>query len=327
MNNPKASIYHTSSWLSSVSSSLGYKFYPIGIENSDTGELTGILPLAQVKNFLSGSKLISFPLTTHCEPLVEEEQLKKIYDKLISESGKNDFVEIRSLDYDCNVERASLNENFVIHVLELEETEEKTFQNFHGTSVRASIRRAEKNGLSFEINNNATGLKAFYSLFSKLRKRLGLPILPYKFFNNIYTNLIKDDRILIPIVKFKDVTIAAGFILKFKDTFYLEYTDSDKSKLNLYPNHKLFWEVIKIAIREKARYVDFGRTEITNHSLITFKEKWNAKQKKLRYWRVGSKQETESSYRNIKSVFVKINKYLPQNILRLEGKIIHRYSG
>ncbi len=327
MNNPKASIYHTSSWLKSISSSLGYKFYPIGIENSDTGELTGILPLAQVKNFLSGSKLISFPLTTHCEPLVEEEQLKKIYDKLISESGKNDFVEIRSLDYDCNVERASLNENFVIHVLELEETEEKTFQNFHRTSVQALIKKTEKNNLKFEIDNSTVGLKAFYSLFSDLRKRLGLPIPPYKFFHNIYTNLIKDDRVLIPIVKHEDLVIAAGFVLKFNDTFYIEYTASDSSSLSLYPNQKLYWEIIKIAIRGGARFVDFGRSELTHKSLITFKERWNTKRKRLKYWRIGSQAEEPSSTRKGKATFVKINKHLPKSVLQLQGKIFYKYKG
>ncbi|MDY0081685.1 MAG: GNAT family N-acetyltransferase [Ignavibacteriaceae bacterium] len=289
--------------------------------------MTGILPLAQVKNFFSGSKLISFPLTTHCEPLVEEEQLKKIYDRLISGSGKNDFVELRSLDYSCNMEGASLNEDFVIHLLELEETEEKTFQNFHETSVKALIKKNEKNNLKFEIDNSTVGLKAFYSLFSDLRKRLGLPIPPYKIFNSIFTNLVKDDRILIPIVKHDGFVVAAGFILKFKDTFYIEYTASNNSKLNLYPNQKLYWEIIKTAIKDGAKFIDFGRAKKNHNSLITFKERWNAKKKKLRYWRIGNKLEAKSSDGNSKSVFVKINKHLPKSILKLEGKILYKYNG
>ncbi|MFZ1703736.1 MAG: GNAT family N-acetyltransferase [Saprospiraceae bacterium] len=306
---------------------MGYKLYPFGVENSNSGELAGIFPLAQVKNFTSGSKLISFPLTTHCEPLVEEEHIKKFYDKIISESGIKDFLEFRSLDYSCILEGAKLNENFVIHVLELEETEDKTFQKFHGTSVRASIRRAEKNGLTFELNNSLIGLKAFYSLYTNLRRRLGLPILPFKFFESTFTNLIKDDRILIPVVKYENLIVAAGFILKFKDTFYLEYTASDYSKLDLYPNHKLFWEIIKIALRNKAKFVDFGRTEVDNNSLVTFKDKWNTTRRKLKYWRVGSDQETKSLAGKNKSVFVKINKHLPKSLLRLQGKILYKYNG
>ena len=76
------------------------------------------------------------------------------------------------------MEGANLNENFVIHILELEESEDKTFQKFHGTSIRAPIRKTEKKGLKFEIINSAIGLKAFYSLYSDLRRRLGLPISP-----------------------------------------------------------------------------------------------------------------------------------------------------
>jgi hypothetical protein len=313
--------------LRSVSSSLGYKIYPIGIEDSDTGELTGILPLAQVKNFISGSKLVSFPLSTHCEPLICEELIKKIHFKLYSELKKYDFIEYRTLDYSCNMEGTFLNENYLIHILELDESDDKTFQKFHGTSIRASIRRAEKKGLKFEINNSIIGLKAFYSLYTDLRKRLGLPFLPYKFFNSIYTNLIKDDRILIPLVKCEDIIVAAGFILKFKDTFYLEYTASDYTRLDLYPNHKLFWEIIKIAIESKAKFVDFGRTEVHNNSLVTFKEKWNTKQRQLKYWRIGSQPETKPLAGSGKTVILKINKYLPKSLLNLQGRILYKYTG
>jgi len=301
--------------------------FSIGAENSNSGELAGIFPLAQVKNFTSGSKFISFPLTTHCEPLIEEGHIKEIYDKIIPQLGKNDFLEFRSLEYSCNMEGANLNENFVIHILELDESEDKTFQKFHGTSIRASIRRAEKKGLSFDLINSIVGLKAFYSLYSNLRGRLGLPILPFKFFESVFTNLIKDDRILIPVVKYEDIIIAAGFILKFKDTFYLEYTASDYTKLDLYPNHKLFWEIIRIAIKNKAKFVDFGRTEVNNSSLVTFKDKWNTTRRQLKYWRIGSEQETKSLAGKNKSVFVKINKHLPKSLLKLQGRILYKYNG
>lgn len=236
-------------------------------------------------------------------------------------------MELRSLDYFCTLKGTTLNENYLIHILELEESEDKTFQKFHGTSVRASIRRAEKNGLTFEINNSIPGLKAFYSLYTDLRTRLGLPFLSYKIFNSIYTNLIKDDRILIPLVKYGDHVVAAGFILKFKDTFYLEYTASDNTRLNLYPNHKLFWEIIKNAINNKAKFVDFGRTEVNNISLVTFKEKWNTIRRKLKYWRVGSQAEKASLNGKKKSYFLKINKHLPKSLLKLQGGILYKYKG
>lgn len=70
--------------------------------------------------------------------------------------------------------------------------------------------------------------------------------------------------ITLPIVEKDNSSIAAGFILNFKDTYYLEYTASDKNSLNLYPNHKLFWEVITSAQSNGASKVDFGRTPLEN---------------------------------------------------------------
>jgi len=303
--------------LRSVSSALGYKIYPIGIEDTNTGELTGILPLAKVKNFFSGSKLVSFPLATHCEPLVGEELIEKIYNRVNSNLKKNNFIEFRSLNYFCTIEGSFLDEDYLIHILELEESADKTFQKFHGTSVRASIRRADKKDLSFEIINNTIGLKAFYSLYTDLRTRIGLPSLPYKFFNSIYANLIKDNRILIPIVKYENHIV----------TQYLFYIRlSDNSRLNLYPNHKLFWEIIKLAIKDKAKFVDFGRTEVNNNSLIKFKEKWNTKRRQLKYWRLGSNSGKMSLTGKKKSFLLTINKHLPKSLLKLQGRILYKYK-
>lgn len=283
--------------------------------------------MAQVKNLISGNKIISFPLTTHCEPLINDDQLKIIYEKMILEPGKIDFIELRALDYSCTLKRTVLNEDFIIHILKLDESEDKTFQKFHGTSIRASIRRAEKKGLSVEINNDKSGLKTFYSLFTKLRKRLGLPILPFQFFDSIFINLVKDDRVFIPVVKYKDIPIAAGIVLKFKDTFYLEYTASDFSRLDLYPNHKLIWEIIKNAIKNKAKFIDFGRTEVNNISLVTFKNKWNTDIKHLKYYKIGCEQGINSLSENSKSFFVNINKHLPKSLLKVQGKVLYKYNG
>ena len=128
-------------------------------------------------------------------------------------------------------------------------------------------------------------------------------------------------------MKYENSIVAAGFILKYKDTFYLEYTASDNSKLNLYPNHKLFWEIIKIAIGSKAKFVDFGRTEINNNSLITFKEKWNTSRRLLKYWRVGGQPERKSLSGSGKQFFLKINKCLPKSLLNLQGRILYKFIG
>lgn len=324
-HNIKGSIYHTSSWLKSISEAMGYKVYYFGVEDNNSGNLQGIFHCAKIRNLFSGHKYISFPLTTHSEILIEDEHLEEIFKLLKIDLKKNDVIEFRTFDYLTNIEGGSLINNYMIHILELEETAEKTFNKFHGTSVRASIRRADKKGLSFEIHNNILGLEKFYSLYLSLRARLGLPALPFNFFKVLFENLLKEKKVFIPLVKQNNHVIAAGFILKFKDTFYLEYTVSDHSKLNLYPNHKLFWGIINLAIEQGARFIDFGRTDVHNESLKVFKDKWNTKQLQLNYWQFGVNSGSNVSFEN-KNTLMKINKFMPKSIIKLQGKIFYKYK-
>lgn len=325
LRDKRASIYHHPAWLKALERTFGYKVYYL-TAHTNGDKIEGILPFLTAKSPLTGKRIITLPFSTYCDPLIDNEKLPAAIDFLRKEFQEFDTIDIRSLnDYRDYLSDFDVNSEYCTHILKLKNSVEETFDSFHPTSVRASIRRAEKNNLSINWENSYEHLNIFYQLEFKLRKRLLLPPIPYIFYKNVFEELLKYDLISLPVV-FKDENpVAAGFILNFKEKYYLEYTASDKQYLNLYPNHKLFFEVIKKAHHAGAYYVDFGRTSLENVSLITFKEKWAAEKYPV-FHHISPKQRlTKKGNTLLKKTLMNINAVLPDFILKLEGNLIYKH--
>jgi lipid II:glycine glycyltransferase (peptidoglycan interpeptide bridge formation enzyme) len=167
----------------------------------------------------------------------------------------------------------------------------------------------------------------FYELWTDVRKKHGLPPQPLKFFKNMWSILAPKNLLLVPMVEFNGKAVAAALVLKFKDTYYFEYSASDQKYLKLCPNHKLIWEIIKIATNEGVKYFDFGRSSLDNQSLIEFKERWGSKNCKLTYFYFPKANRIDSEKGFIRKIVEKTNQHLPNQFLRWEGKFLYPHMG
>ncbi|MCX8105875.1 MAG: GNAT family N-acetyltransferase [Ignavibacterium album] len=322
---PDSTIYHHPLWLKAIQNTFGHKTYYL-LEYNDSGSILSLIPFMKFKSVITGKKIISLPLSTHCDPLIDVNKLTEAL-KFISESFADyKIFDLRTLkNFSETLPDYSGSTEYFTHILELKDSLEETFNSFHPTSVRASIRRAEKNNLKIIWGKTLDDLISFYNLKFKLRKRLRLPPIPFEFFKNVWIELSKNNLISLPIVYKDNKPIAAGFVLNFKDKFYLEYTASEKDYLNLYPNHKLFFDVIKKAFNSGAKYVDFGRTATENTSLISFKEKWATEKNLIYHYHFPPEPLLQKSKIIPKKLIMTVNSFLPEFLLNVEGKIIYRY--
>ena len=84
------------------------------------------------------------------------------------------------------------------------------------------------------------------------------------------------DMIELPLAE-KDNKIIAGMLLfKYKKRVSAEFAVSDKIFQKFSPNHFLFWNAIKISIREGFEIFDFGQTSPANKGLMKFKKRWGS---------------------------------------------------
>ncbi len=326
LSDDRSTIYHHPAWLKAIENSFGYKGYYLLLLDKNE-KLQGLFPFVHIKNFFVGNKIISLPFSTYCDPLIDNEHLDELIHFLRKNFHDNIKIDLRvKNNYSDFLTDFSKTSDYCTHILKLSDNIDDTFNSFHPTSVRASIRRAEKNKLKIVWDNSERHLKMFYELEFILRKNLMLPAIPYNFFSNVFKELSKYNLVGLPLVYYEDLPVAAGFILNFRDTYYLEYTASNKNYFGLYPNHKLFFEVIKKAFENRYRFVDFGRSEIDNEGLIKFKEKWGTKKQLiLHYYYPPQKVSGSPDRKSIKKFVRGINSILPDSILKIEGNIFYKY--
>ena len=330
MNSNQAEIYHLPAWIKSLCDSYGGDPYYVLCNNNETGKIEGIAPFILFNGkSATKKKIISLPFTNYCDFILPAHiKTENILEIINSRFGSILEFDFRNLSEEP-LTGFSNTTDFLVHVINLKPTLDETYNSFGKRSIRRFIRKADENGLTFRLGESDDDFRIFYDLEVKLRKSIGLPPAPYKFFYSIWSNLRKQNLIYLPIVSFKDEPVAASMVLHFKDRIYFEYTGLSKKYKNLYGNHKLHWDMIKIAQGELGvKYVELGRVSVEHKDLIFFKENWGAVPYKVFHKRFPSQTEKNFVARIDKITYPlikEINKKLPRLLLELEGRAIYRY--
>ena len=139
-----SSIYHTEKWLTILEKVFGYKIFKLRRENI-------IFPIALVKSFLFGDRLISLPFSDYggfCGKGEVDEILEEL--KTISYSLDVDFIEIRCphAQYINSLRNAGFldRDDYCTFVLDLTVGKDEIWKNFE-KRVRNGIRKANKNNI------------------------------------------------------------------------------------------------------------------------------------------------------------------------------------
>lgn len=317
LKDPRATIYHHPAWLKAISDGINKEGRYLLISEHQT--IKGLIPFIIYHN-----KFVSLPFTTHCTPLLPEDI---IFEDLIIEINQL-FNKVKGFRFTFREENLSIPyqsvSDYYSHRIQLENDADKMFNSFLNRKIRRFIKRSNENGFILKLGKDEKDLQTFYKLECKLRKSLGLPPAPYKFFISLWKNLFPKDLMILPIVIKDSIPVAASIVLKFKKEVIIEYTALDKKFINLYPNHFLHWEIIKKSINEyRADTLDMGRTDKRQSGLIFFKESWNADRTNLIEVTNSKDKCLKQSF--IYSCFRKINKLFPEKLLILEGKLLFKY--
>jgi CelD/BcsL family acetyltransferase involved in cellulose biosynthesis len=285
-NHPAGWVCHLSDWKQALESSFrqmkGYYFVLL----DKTGEhIEAGLPVFHVKSCILGDRLVSIPFATLCDPLVSHpSQFRLLFSSVqaLSQSLNCKWIEIRSTHAGSHIQGCDLAESngFKHHYLELKQQPEDLWRQFHRKAVRYAVRKAQKNGIKIRRGYDtpdASCVDEFFRLYRKTRRRLGLPLQPFRFFQSLWHFLSPQGRVQILIAE-KDRTVVGGLlVLKFKERVSAEYISYDPNLRKLYPSQLLFWEAIQMASREGFGVFDFGRTAHHYQGLMKFKDRWATK--------------------------------------------------
>jgi len=330
-NHPNGTIFHTSTWARVIQKPYGYIPYYFILEDDDK-KITAGLPSFLIKSQVTGNRLVSLPFTDECFFLYnswqEVEEIISTVIKMVKEK-RLDYAEIRTGPADfLNRFNFECHNYYRIFGLELNSGLDKLWKGFI-QHHRRQIKKAEVSGIDVKESQSKEDILSFYQLNLLTRRKHGVIPQPYRFFQNIWQELITNGFASLLIARYKEKPIAGSLFLLYKDTIYFKFNASDSKYLKYRPNHLILWYTIQLAVQRGLKYLDLGRASPDNLGLMFFKRGWGAEEFDLPYYYwpkikgMVATKESSLKYRLASSIF----KRMPTPILKTMGNLFYKHLG
>ena len=326
--NPQASVFHSPGWLDALQRT--YKYEPIVYTTSPPGTaLRNGWVFCRIDSWLTGQRLVSLPFSDHCDPLVVDREDLNCLANAVREDQQRlkwKYVEFRSPALEPSVPNGfKASEEFCLHRLDLGPALGELFSKLNKDSTQRKIRRAEREGLVYEEGQSEELLERFYCLLRLTRQRHRVPPQPRKWFSNLVACL--GDRVKIRVASSRGKPLASILTLRFQDTLVYKYGGSDLRFHNLGGMHLCLWRAIEDAKAAGLKELDLGRSDLRDHGLITFKDRWGSRASRLIYFRQWLQEPRTIIPAWERPRAKKALAHIPSAFLSSTGRLLYRHLG
>ncbi len=322
LQHPSASPFHHPGWAGLLADCYRYPAFVLALTD-DTGEIIAGLPVLDVTRLLGARRWVSLPFTDYL-PLLEVSQESRDFIDALVASLRPQRIAFHMRAAISEHSDVYTHTDAVRHTLPLSPDSAAVYGRF-STMHRRNIRQAERAGLDVSMGYSLTDMHAFYRLHLLTRKRLGVPVQPYRFFRLLVERLIGYGLGFVLTVRVGGAAVAAAVFLSWKGTLTYKYGASDSRFWQYRPNNLLFWRAIKWACENEYHTLDFGRTYSGDQGLREFKNGWGAREEPLVYAAIGPGASTRFSGRLSRGLGTVI-RHAPPWVCRAIGEIFYRYA-
>ena len=337
LHHPYGWFCQLSGWKDVLENSFQHiKGHFLAILDEESNKIEAGLPIYEVRSWLTGTRLVSVPFGTLCDPLISSSGEIELLNRRVLElydQCKASYIEIRSFFSSDLIQNEEFGHCcfFKHHYIPLDSDPEKVKKSFHRTCVRQRISRALKSDLELKVGSDLSDLREFYELYSLTRKRNGVPVQPYRFFRSLWEIFGPSNNLVLLLSLHKENAVAGIILFKFKQQVSAEFAASNITEFQqISPNHLLFWEAIKSACLEGYKVFDFGRTSPNNKSLMDFKRRWGTEVVDLPQF-FYPKSATDSVLRREErwqfKTIEKLCKVMPAPFVQVLGDFCYRHMG
>ncbi|HET8925052.1 MAG TPA: GNAT family N-acetyltransferase [Candidatus Acidoferrum sp.] len=285
--------------------------------------------VCRVSSWITGTRLVSLPFSDHCEPLLDNfQELPEFMSVLKAECDRQRgrYVELRPLSGIQDVGHGLQPScSYWFHELDLRPGLVKLFGAMHRSAFQRKVRRAEREGLSYETGRSEQLLNEFYRLLLMTRKRHQLPPQPRAWFRNLVECM--GDRVQFMVARKNGAPIAAMLTLRHRLTVVYKYGCSDERFHSLGGMPFLFWRLVEESKASGAESIDFGRSDLKDEGLIIFKDRLGTSRKLLTYYRYArTAKQGAATFQDSRTVH-QLFSLLPEAIASAAGRVLYRHMG
>jgi CelD/BcsL family acetyltransferase involved in cellulose biosynthesis len=320
-----ASFFHHPAWLGLLARRYRYEMSAVCLV--DGGRIVTGIPLARIESRLTGKRLVAVPFSDACPPAhapgATGEASAMLAEALVAERARTGLdIEVRErLE---GIAGAHVVTRYLTHTLALEPDPDASLARAKG-QARRDAAKARREGVVADRRTDAQGLREFYDLHLSTRRRQGVPTQP-KGFILAFEQLFDRGLGFVIVTRHEGRPIAAAVFTIYAGTLYYKYSASDPQFLKLRPNHLFMSEAIRHASELGLTAVDFGRSDLGNEGLASFKRSWGATERELAYTYLADRPPEDRDGAAGKLVAAAVRRG-PKITGRLIGTALYRHVG
>jgi len=323
---PGTSFFHSSNWARVLSAT--YDYEPLYFCIVEGGRLSALVPLMDVRSFLTGRRGVSLPFTDYCAPVFHDKAYKNCLLESMRDYGRKrgwKYIEFRGGD---NLAKNAACYHFYYgHTMSLAGSEEEFISRMRDSTAR-NVRKALKLGVRTEISTSRESLGEFYRLNCITRKKHGLPPQPFPFFRNIHEHILSKNLGMVVLASCGSRYVAGGVFFRFGDDAIYKYGASDPDYQELRPNNLVMWEAIRRYADEGCKTLNLGRTDQEAAGLRQYKTGWGANEQIIRYFRYDPVHDCfAGNCSPERKPCYDMFRWLPIPLLKMAGNALYRHMG
>jgi FemAB-related protein (PEP-CTERM system-associated) len=285
---PQGTPYQRFAWVESVEQAYQHKNVSlIAIENQ---QVVGVLPCVKMQKPFSKASYCSLPFCDLGFCLADSNTVKAAMLDMATQLLKNDG----GTSFEYRDSQITANDNQfhgkkVRMILPLPDTSENLMAGFK-SKLRSQIRKAEKNGLTYAVDNSQQHIDDFYQIFSINMRKLGSPVHSKKWFESLFSHY--QNNIFLSVVYTNTTPIGAGIVLRNTNKVSIPWASTVAEHNKLAPNMMLYWSLLKHVCDLGCTEFDFGRSTY-DEGTYKFKRQWGAEPLPLQWSNLAAPQQQD----------------------------------
>ena len=333
---PLGKVYHLSLWHNVLEASFPHIRGRFLVLRNDDGQIQAGLPVYNVKSWLLKNRTVSIPFATTSDPLIStKEEFAQLWQGIADTARQHNSKRIEIRTHRVNAEylpdQMRPGSIYKHHYLLLDQSEDELLRNTHQSCIRRRIKRAAHNGVLIEERQDMGSLRELHALLVATRRRLGLPPMPFSFFEAMYRWLIPDHGTLY-LALHENQVVGGALILKLNDQWIGEYSGhADSAPPGT--DQLLYWHAIQCAHNSGAKTFSFGRTPLNSPGLLEYKQRWGTIEEDLTdfVWPTGASRDRDDSHNGSipgsAYATLRLFRHAPPVVLKYLGDFCYRHLG
>ncbi|MGS2721736.1 FemAB family XrtA/PEP-CTERM system-associated protein [Paraglaciecola aestuariivivens] len=266
-----SSPYHRFAWLQSIEQA--YQHPNSSVIAIDQGEVVGVLPCVAMQKPWAKVSYCSLPYCDLGHALANNPSIVQgLQHFALAQLAQKNGQSFEYRDTHNHLPDGDLTGQKVRMLLTLPDTADDLMASFK-SKLRSQIRKAEKNGLHYQIATSPEKIHDFYQIFAINMRKLGSPVHSKAWFEALLEHYA--EHIILSVV-YKDSTpVGAGIVLLNGKKAAIPWASTVAQYNKLAPNMLLYWSLLEYVIQQGYSEFDFGRSTY-NEGTYKFKRQWGA---------------------------------------------------